>query len=149
MVGVELSILAVEDLFADLGVTPSISSVAGLQHFKAPNIDIFAGDIFDLQQRYLGPVDAIYDRAAVVALPAELRGRYAQHIANISLEAIQFVICFEYDQTLMQGPPFSIDRQELIRIYGERYQIQPLALRSLDGGLMGRVPTQEFVWLLK
>ena len=79
----------------------------------------------------------------------ELHGRYAQHVAHISLEALQFVICFEYDQTLMQGPPFSIDRLELIRIYGERYQIQPLALRSLDGGLMGRVPTQEFVWLLK
>ena len=149
VVGVELSILAVEDLFVDLGVTPSISTVAGLQHFKAPNIDTFAGDIFDLQQRYLGPVDAIYDRAAVVALPAELRGRYAQHVAHISLEALQFVICFEYDQTLMQGPPFSIDRQELIRIYGERYQIEPLALRSVDGRLMGRVPAQEVVWQLK
>ena len=44
-------LLAVEDLFVDLGVTPSISTVAGLQHFKAPNIDIFAGNIFDLQRR--------------------------------------------------------------------------------------------------
>ena len=79
----------------------------------------------------------------------ELHGRYAQHVAHISLEALQFVICFEYDQTLMQGPPFSIDRQELIRIYGERYQIEPLALRSVDGRLMGRVPAQEVVWQLK
>ena len=78
-----------------------------------------------------------------------MHGRYAQHVAHISLEALQFVICFEYDQTLMQGPPFSIDRQELIRIYGERYQIEPLALRSVDGRLMGRVPAQEVVWQLK
>lgn len=145
----ELIILALKGLFGDLGLTPSISKVAELQHLKAQKIDIFGGDILYLQQRHLGQVEAIYNRVAAVALPAELRGRYAQHVAHISVEAPQFVIFFEYDQTLMQGPPFSIDRQELIRIYGERYQVEPLVRRSVNGGLMGRVPAQEVAWQLK
>ena len=88
----ELIILALKGLFGDLGLTPSISKVAELQYFKGPNIDIFGGDNLYLQQRHLRRVDAIYDRAAAVALPAELGGRYAQHVAHISVEAPQFVI---------------------------------------------------------
>ena len=71
--GAELSKIAIEQLFDELGVTPEISRDGELDHYRANNIDLFVGDIFDVSDKMLGPVDAIYDRAALVALPEDMR----------------------------------------------------------------------------
>ena len=67
--GAELSRLAIEQLFDELGETPEITEHGALTRFSGEGIDIFVGDIFELSAPVLGPVDAIYDRAALVALP--------------------------------------------------------------------------------
>ena len=148
VVGAELSQLAVNQLFTDLGVEPDISTVGKLQHYKAVNIDIFVGDIFNLSADIIGMVDAIYDRAALVAFPVDLRAKYALHVNEITKTAPQLLICFEYDQTEIQGPPFSIDKKELVRVYGEHYNLTQLASVAVDGGLKGICPAQETAWLL-
>ncbi len=148
VVGVELSKLAVEELFVDLGVAPKISVQGELLRYSAPGLEIFVGDIFELSGDLLGRVDAIYDRAALVAFPTEMRGRYGAHVAAITQLAPQFLICFEYDQAVMNGPPFSIDRQKVHDVYGAHYQIEPITNRDVAGGLKGKCPTQETVWHL-
>lgn len=148
VVGVELSKLAVEQLFANLGIEPNITTVGKLQHFKAVSIDIFVGDIFNLSANKIGVVDAIYDRAALVALPADLRDRYTLHVKEISNTAPQLLICLEYDQTSMQGPHFSINKKELVRVYGDHYNLTQLASVAAEGGLKGILPVRETVWLL-
>ena len=146
--GVELSKLAVEQLFADLGVEPKISTVDKMQHFKATNIDIFVGDIFNMSARIIGTVDAIYDRAAFMALPADLRDKYASHVNEITNTAPQLLICLDYEQAVMQGPPFSIDKDELIRVYGDHYNLTKRVSVTVEGGLKGKWPAQETVWFL-
>jgi thiopurine S-methyltransferase len=148
VVGVELSKLAVEELFVDLGVAPKISVQGELLRYSAPALEIFVGDIFELSGDLLGRVDAIYDRAALVAFPTEMRGRYGAHVAAITQLAPQFLICFEYDQAVMNGPPFSIDRQKVHDVYGAHYQIEPITNRDVAGGLKGKCPAQETVWHL-
>ena len=148
VVGVELSKLAVEELFVDLGVAPKISVQRELLRYSAPGLEIFVGDIFELSGDLLGRVDAIYDRAALVAFPTEMRGRYGAHVAAITHLAPQFLICFEYDQAVMNGPPFSIDRQKVHDVYGAHYQIEPITNRDVAGGLKGKCPAQETVWHL-
>ena len=148
VVGVELSKLAVEELFVDLGVAPKISVQGELLRYSAPGLEIFVGNIFELSGDLLGRVDAIYDRAALVAFPAEMRGRYGAHVAAITQLAPQFLICFEYDQAVMNGPPFSIDRQKVHDVYGAHYQIEPITNRDVAGGLKGKCPAQETVWHL-
>lgn len=148
VVGVELSKLAVEELFVDLGVAPKISVQGELLRYSAPGLEIFVGDIFEVSGDLLGRVDAIYDRAALVAFPAEMRGRYGAHVAAITQLAPQFLICFEYDQAVMNGPPFSIDRQKVHDVYGAHYQIEPITNRDVAGGLKGKCPAQETVWHL-
>ena len=148
VVGVELSKLAVEQLFADLGVAPEISNQGELLRYSAPDLEIFVGDIFELSDDLLGGVDAIYDRAALVALPTELRGRYGAHVSAITQMAPQFLICFEYDQAVMKGPPFSIDRHKVHDVYGMQYQIEPIANREVAGGLKGKCTAQEVAWHL-
>lgn len=153
LVGAELAEMAIQQLFADLRVEPTISDMGGpegdsLKLYCAENIDIFVGDIFNVSAHLLGPVDAIYDRAALVALPPAMRDRYTAHLNNITHRAPQLLITFEYDQTVMPGPPFSITSQEVARHYGDSHQLTALAGKTLPGGLKGKCEAKETVWLL-
>lgn len=147
--GAELSKLAVEQLFAGLGVEPKISSAGKLERYSAQHIDIYVGDIFDLTGDTLGVVDAIYDRAALVALPQTMRNRYTAHLTAITNKAPQLLITFEYDQSLMEGPPFSVSSEEVNQHYRGCYDVAPLASVDVPGGLKGQCVAKENVWLLK
>ncbi len=147
--GAELSTIAIEQLFAELGVEPTIARVGELEHYSATNIDIFVGDIFDLSREILGFVDAIYDRAALVALPKAMRDRYTAHLTEITDKAPQLLICYDYDQSCIEGPPFSISNEEVHQHYGESYNLTLMKSTNMPGGLKGKCATKENVWLLK
>jgi thiopurine S-methyltransferase len=146
--GAELSKIAVEQLFAELGVAPEISGAGKLERYSAEGIDIFVGDIFDLSRDVLGPVDAIYDRAALVALPKEMRDRYTEHLTAITKNAPQLLITFEYDQSVMEGPPFSVSNAEVREQYGDTYELSLVASEEVAGGLKGKCPAKENAWVL-
>ena len=97
----------------------------------------------------LGPVDAIYDRAALVALPKEMRDRYTEHLVQITENAPQLVIAYEYDQSVVNGPPFSVSQDEVRRHYTDSYNLTLLATADVPGGLKGKCSATEHVWLLK
>ena len=99
--------------------------------YCAPNIDIFCGDIFKLSSQFIGPIDGIYDRAALVALPANIRKKYAQHLIDITHRASQFLITFTYDHTQMSGPPFSIETSDVNELYGTHYSFQHVSTNRL------------------
>jgi len=147
--GAELSQIAIEQLFMELGVQPEITGVGELDQWSAKNIDIFVGDIFALSRQELGPVDAIYDRAALVAFPEEMRNRYTAHLTEMTGTAPQLLICYEYDQRLLEGPPFSISQEEVKRHYLTKYDVTLLTSTDVAGGLKGKCAAKESVWLLK
>lgn len=148
VVGAELSEIAVQQLFSDLGIEPEITSVGELEHYQASNVDIFVGDIFDLTADMVGSIDAIYDRAALVALPSGMRKRYTEHLIKITGTAAQLLICFVYDQSVMAGPPFSIITDEVLGHYEAHYRATHLESKNVQGGLKGIVDASEVVWLL-
>lgn len=147
--GAELSRLAIEQLFRELSQRPAISAIGQVERWSAPQLDVFVGDIFALSGQRLGPVDAVYDRAALVAFPAEMRNRYTAHLATMTGKAPQLLICYEYDQRMMDGPPFSVSNEEVTRQYAAHYDLTLLASREVSGGLKGKCPAKENVWLLK
>jgi len=147
--GIELSETAVEQLFAELGAAPEITAHGRLRRYSADALDVFVGDIFDLSLSALGPVDAIYDRAALIALPEAMRRRYASHLTDVTDSAPQLLICLEYDQDLMTGPPFSIRESTVRELYDARYRISKLESVSLPDGLKGSLPATETSWLLE
>ena len=147
--GAELSEIAVEQLFLELGMVPEISEMGGLHRYAAKNIDLFVGDIFNLSGEMLGPVDAVYDRAALVALPQEMRNRYTAHLMRITGNAAQLLVCYEYDQNLREGPPFAIRDEEVRRHYGNAYGLTLISSADVPGGLRGKFPAKENVWLLR
>ena len=148
VVGAELSVVAIEGLFKHLGLTPTIKPVGELVHYSAPNIGIYVGDIFKLTTEILGHVDAVYDRAALVALPADMRQDYSAHLTALTQAATQLLICFEYDQALQADPPFSVDAEEVRQHYQTAYQLNSIASMPVAGGLKGKCPAAEHVWHL-
>lgn len=146
--GIELSEIAVRDLFAETGMDPTITQAGPLKRYSAEGVDILVGDIFALTADILGPVDAVYDRAALVALPAAIRGAYAAHVAAITGTAPQLLITFDYDQTLMDGPPFSLSEAEVRAHYGAHYSVSVLSRHDVEGGLKGICPAVETALLL-
>ena len=146
--GAELNKPAVEQLFRELGVEPRVSKLGKLDCYSAENIDIFVGDIFDLSAEVLGDVDAIYDRAALVALPEAMRKNYRDHLLEITNIAPQLLLTFEYDQTVMQGPPFSISANDIKRYYSDIYTLSLLKQIEVPGGLKGQCAASETIWLL-
>jgi len=147
--GAELSQIAIEQLFMELGLQPEISTVDEVEQWSANRLNIFVGDIFALSRKMLGPVDAIYDRAALVAFPEEMRNRYAVHLTEITGKAPQLLVCYDYDQSLMQGPPFSIRNEEVHRHYADHYEVTLIASTEVPSGLKGKCAATENVWLLR
>ena len=146
--GAELTELAVTQLFAELRMEARISDIGKFKHFRGVKIDIFVGDLFDLSHELLGPVDAVYDRAALVALPEAVRVQYTAHLKAITGMAPQLLIGYEYDQTVVAGPPFSVTSEELHRHYSDSYALTPLARVDVPGGLKGKCPATEHIWRL-
>ncbi|HZH48784.1 MAG TPA: thiopurine S-methyltransferase [Nitrospira sp.] len=147
--GAELSQIAIEQLFMELGVQPAISGVGEVDQWSAKDIDIFVGDIFAVSRKILGPVDAVYDRAALVAFPEEMRNRYTAHLTEITDKAPQLLITYDYDQNAMEGPPFSVSNEEVKRHYRVNYDVTLIASADVPGGLKGKCAAKENVWLLK
>jgi thiopurine S-methyltransferase len=147
--GVELSRIAIEDLFKSLNVTPNIKILDEVVHYSAPNIDILVGDIFKISPTMLGAIDAVYDRAALVALPEDIRKLYTMHLITLSNHAPQLLICFEYNQSLHAGPPFSINVNEVKQHYQAHYDLTLLVTETISDGLKGKHPASEHVWWLK
>jgi thiopurine S-methyltransferase len=148
VVGAELSETAVQQLFAEMDIVPDVTPVGALTLYAVEGLDVFVGDIFALTSEDLGHVDAVYDRAALVALPDTMRGRYVDHVVAITGAARQLVVTFTYDQTLMNGPPFSISEATMMAQYDTTYDLQTLQTLDVSGGLNGSVPATETAWLL-
>lgn len=149
VVGIELNRLAVEQLFDTLEIIPTIESVGKMMRYYTDALDIFVGDFFDLDAETLGNVDAVYDRAALVALPTNMREEYTAHLQNITHQAQQLLICFTYDQSQLPGPPFSISDEELHTHYAETYTLTLLDNQTVDGGLKGQCAAKEKAWLFR
>ncbi len=149
VVGVELSEDAIEQFFAALKVKPEIWTDHSFKRYSAYNIEILVGDFFKLTDDIVGPIDAIYDRASLVALPQEMRPDYSQHLTSICDTAPQLLITFVYDQSQQDGPPFSIDEDEVNQHYLKDYQVSLLDSVQVAGGLKGGCDADEQVWLLQ
>lgn len=148
VVAVELYDDAVKQLFDSLGLSPKITKTENFNHYQADNISVFSGDFFTLNKRQLGKVDAIYDRAAMVALPDDMRARYCQHLIKLTDTAPQLLLCYQYAQEEMPGPPFSIDHQQVLFQYQTNYNITLLDCQVSPEKLKGCCQAQELTWIL-
>lgn len=150
VVGVELVEDAIIQLFDELDITPTVTEHSEMRLYQGPNIDIWVGDIFQLPIAEIGRIAAVYDRAALVALPVDMRLDYVSLITKVcsDYQCPQLLVTFEYDQRLAGGPPFSISQTDVAQYYDNRFSIALLQTADVEGGMKGKCPAQECVFAL-
>ena len=118
VVGVELSESAARAFMSEQGLAATIADDPPFTMMRAGRITLLAGDFFDLTPNRIGRFDLIYDRAAIIALPADLRPAYARQLRSL-LEpgGRMLLITLEYDQTQTDGPPFSVPESEVRALF--------------------------------
>jgi len=122
VIGVELSDLAVRAFFAEqaLRFEEFDGDLPGYRALDKP-ITIYCGDYFALTSLRC---DAHYDRGALIAVLPDLRAAYARHTsALLEPSAEQLVITLEYDQSQVEGPPYSVPPEELLSYWPELIRV--------------------------
>lgn len=127
VLGVELSSLAAQAFFTESSRTPHCITSDKFTHLEADEIRILCGDFFNLCKNDVAKVNAVYDRASLIALPPEMRKRYAHHLLNILPPATQtLLITLDYPHSEMSGPPFPVSMDEVAALYQPHAEIKLL-----------------------
>lgn len=155
VIGIELSSRAVEDFFNDNALKALRRQHEHFECWETDDLQILCGDLFDVRAQDLGQVDAVYDRAALIAMPPEMRRRYSEQLLALLPHAVpMLLVTMEYPDAEMAGPPFSVTEEEVRDCYAGYYDIQVLQRsdiladepRFIEKGL---THLDEAVYLLK
>ncbi|MCQ4306568.1 thiopurine S-methyltransferase [Pseudomonas stutzeri] len=135
VLGVELSERAIEDFFAEQGLTAELSTRGDFKLYCAGALEILCGDFFALTRGDVAGCEGLYDRAALIALPADMRQRYVEHLTSILAPSCQgLLITLDYEQEQMSGPPFAVSDAEVRQSLGSHWDIDLLERANvLDG----------------
>ena len=120
VLGVELSPLAVEAFFREHDLEPARRAFGAFELWEARGVAILLGDFFALDAAAIAPfsISALYDRAALIALPPEMHQRYAAHLRTLMPAGARgLVITMEYPPEQMTGPPFSVMESDVRALF--------------------------------
>jgi thiopurine S-methyltransferase len=130
VVGIELSSIACEAFFRENELAFETSERSDFTVYRAERITLWCGDFFKSTAEAWNGVTNLYDRAALVALPPELRQRYVQHVLSLwKREPLSqgLVVALEYPEGAIEGPPFSVSESELRTHYGQDFRIEKVS----------------------
>ena len=118
VLGIELSQTAVEAFFTEANAPCQRRQSGVFQAFEGNGVSILCGDFFDLTPLDLSDVAGVFDRGSLVALPQEMRRRYAEHLLTVlPLGAQILLLTIEYDQNVASGPPFAVPANEVTALF--------------------------------
>lgn len=127
VLGVELAERAVEDFFAEQGLEYEVSQHGNLRRYRAGAIEILQGDFFAVSAADVADCRALYDRAALIALPPGMRDDYVAHLVRILPSPCDgLLVTLDYEQARLDGPPFSVPEAEVRRHLEADWQVELL-----------------------
>lgn len=127
VIGIELSSVACHDFFAEAGANPTRSIGGRFETWSTADITIHCGDFFELAAEDLIGVAGVFDRGSLVALPPEMRRRYARQMAELLPSGAQvLLLTVDYDQSEMNGPPHSLPAEEIEALFGADFEIEAI-----------------------
>ena len=125
--GIEISRRAVLDFFRENGLQYDVVPSDEGEWYRSGRIEICCTDFLNLESDALPQIDAVYDRAALVALPPEMRPPYVKRLDSLIRPGVKtLVVTLQYRQGEMKGPPFSVTGDEVRQLFGPRYEIRQL-----------------------
>jgi thiopurine S-methyltransferase len=130
--GVELSAIAVEAFLMEHGIPARRRAVDGFDAYEAERLTLYRGDFFKLTPALVGNVSAVYDRASLISWSPELRASYVEHMTALTRRGAKtLLIAVEYPQVQMSGPPFSVTRDDINRLYADHHSIEVLGRHDI------------------
>ncbi len=120
VVGVELSIKAIDAFFGerDLDHRAHARELGANEAFTTGAVTMVCADIFALDLPALGTFDAVYDRAALVALEPSTRGAYLDVCRTLlKPNGKTLLVSFSYEPPTVPGPPWSIDEKTVCELF--------------------------------
>jgi len=131
VLGVELSRKALEGFFAEHEIVHTVDERGGFIRYRAAGLELWCGDFFALQASDVADCQALYDRAALIALPPEMRERYVAHLnAILPRDCSGLLVTLEYPQEQMAGPPFSVPEAQVREHFYKGWKLD--LLRRVD-----------------
>jgi len=153
--GIELSEVAVKSFFVENGLSYELGQRPGAVLYRGEKIHILCADFFSVKKVDLPVIAAVYDRAALVALPPEMRPVYAEHLTRLIEPGTRsLLVTLDYPTEEMQGPPFSVTLDEVRRLFGGLCDIEHLhsedcLAREPRFREKGLTCLEDHVWLLQ
>ena len=125
--GIELSPLAIRQFFDEHDLKPVTEALGALSVYQTEGLRLMQGDFFAIAPEDVADVDAVYDRAALIALPPQMQSRYAGHLMALAGQwAPILLITLDYPSAEMQGPPFPVPPGRIQELFGDHYHIELL-----------------------
>lgn len=125
--GIELSETAIQDFANENELALSNSKDNHFAYYRGRGYDLRAGDFFDLSADAFTDVGAVYDRASLIALPSDLRLQYVNHLKTLLAKGTEILlITLSYDQSKINGPPFSVPDTMVVELFADWCKIEKL-----------------------
>ena len=132
VIGVELSPIAVWAFFRENHLKPARRQIGKFTLWQHGRLSILCGDYFSLSMAELGQIDTVYDRAALTALPEDIRKLYVSHLRLIVPETAKVFLLTTEDaeekETLSQA--FGV-AEEIKILYSEHFDIELAHVESV------------------
>ncbi|HEA51739.1 thiopurine S-methyltransferase [Marinobacter antarcticus] len=131
VIGVELSEIACKDFFEEAGEKAMVHPGEPFTTFKHDNLELWAGDFFQLAPGDLKHIRLVYDRAALIALPPSMRKHYVEHLTAIIPEGTRILLITLDYNTKITAPPFNVSDDEVQELYAADYDIEHITTNTL------------------
>lgn len=127
---IELSQIAIESFFSENNIEYFLTHEDGFKRYACQNLNFIECDIFNVDFNRFDKIDAIYDRAAAVALPTNMRKDYFELIKKINAPTL--LVTLEYDQSIYEGPPFSVQEVEVKNSFEDQCEVKIISEIETD-----------------
>ena len=132
VIGAELSEIACRDFFAEAALPVATAADGEHQLWQSAAYQLWQGDFFTLPAKAVMGCQLIYDRAALIALPATMRQQYAMQLMKLFPAATMLLISLEYPEGEKQGPPFAVFQAEIAALFAGA-DIEMAGIRNITG----------------
>jgi thiopurine S-methyltransferase len=130
--GVELSPVALESFCMEHGIPAMRRVLSDFDVYEAEGLTLYRGDYFKLTRALLGPVAAVYDRAALISWTPDARAAYVKQLTSLTSPGTQtLLIAVEYPPEQMSGPPFPLTHGAIERLYADHHSIEVLGRHEI------------------
>ncbi len=154
VIGVELSPVAVKAFFRENKLQPVKLKRGQFTLWKHGKISILCGDFFELTRKDLGEIDLVYDRAALTALPDDIRILYVAHMKKILPVTVRMLLLTAEDVDVKdESDPVLVVDEEINTLFAEDFQIDLTHVESMveddfPSCLQSAEPVEYKVYLL-